>query len=191
MDVKAPLGRLYILLLWLVYPVIIFFGLQWLAPRYLAALLGLTLLLRWRKLLPSMLQRFSYLQKGIAATLLIWVLATALFNNELLLRTYPAILSLGMLLIFGLSLKYPPSTIEIFARMQTSALPPAAIAYTRKVTMVWCLFFLINGTIALYTALYASRANWALYNGFIAYLIMGVLFIGEWLIRQRAMTREA
>ncbi|MCB5188036.1 hypothetical protein LG200_08470 [Methylobacillus caricis] len=191
MHVKAPLDRLYILLLWLVYPVIVFFGLQLLAPRYLAALLGITLLLRWKKMLPSMLQRFSYIQKGIATTLLIWVLATAIADNELLLRTYPAILSLGMLLIFGLSLKYPPSTIEIFARMQTPALPHAAIAYTRKVTMAWCLFFLLNGAIALYTAVYASRANWALYNGMIAYLIMGIMFIGELLIRKRAIAREA
>ena len=45
-------------------------------------------------------------------------------------------------------------------------------------------FFVFNGSIALITV-FCEDAVWALYNGFIAYLLMGTLFLGEWLIRRR------
>jgi uncharacterized membrane protein len=46
------------------------------------------------------------------------------------------------------------------------------------------LFFIGNGLIALYTALFASFDAWALYNGAIAYGLIGLLFGGEWLFRR-------
>ncbi|HEY5799896.1 MAG TPA: hypothetical protein VIT92_06735, partial [Burkholderiaceae bacterium] len=57
--------------------------------------------------------------------------------------------------------------------------------YTRRVTQVWCAFFVVNGAIALGLAMYASEAAWSLYTGVIAYCAMGALFAGEWLVRQR------
>jgi uncharacterized membrane protein len=75
------------------------------------------------------------------------------------------------------------------AWLANNALPlklyPVAIAYTRKVTVVWCGFFVVTGTLALATALWSSDKTWALYNGLIAYLLMGALFAGEWLVRPR------
>jgi uncharacterized membrane protein len=46
------------------------------------------------------------------------------------------------------------------------------------------VFLLCNGAIALYTALVSSREVWALYNGLIAYGLMGAMFAGEWLVRR-------
>ena len=46
-------------------------------------------------------------------------------------------------------------------------------------------------TLALATALWASDKTWALYNGLIAYLLMGALFAGEWLVRGRVRARAA
>jgi uncharacterized membrane protein len=77
----------------------------------------------------------------------------------------------------------PPSLIERLARRQERNFPPAAVAYTRRVTQVWCGFFAVNGAVALYTAFYASTAQWSLYNGFVAYLLMGILFAGEYCAR--------
>jgi len=59
------------------------------------------------------------------------------------------------------------------------------VAYTRRVTQVWCGFFVLNGSVALVTALWASDATWALYNGLISYCLMGCLFAGEWLVRRK------
>ena len=69
-------------------------------------------------------------------------------------------------------------------------LPPQAIGYTRRVTQVWCGFFAINGAIAVITALWASSATWSLYNGLIAYLLMGLLFAGEYLTRWHFKARR-
>jgi uncharacterized membrane protein len=59
------------------------------------------------------------------------------------------------------------------------------VAYTRRVTQVWCGFFVVNGLLALGTALWASEALWSLYTGVIAYVLMGVLFGVEYLVRLR------
>ena len=89
----------------------------------------------------------------------------------------------ALLGVFAYSLISPPSMVERFARLREPELPASAIGYTQRVTQVWCIFFAANGVIALITALWASSATWTLYNGLIAYLIMGLLFAGEYLVR--------
>jgi uncharacterized membrane protein len=90
-----------------------------------------------------------------------------------------------MLLLFSWSLLSPPSLIERLARIQHPDLPPEGVIYTRRVTQIWCVFFIVNGSIALVTALWSSFEIWSLYNGLIAYLLMGILFIGEYIVRMK------
>ena len=78
-----------------------------------------------------------------------------------------------------------PTVIERIARLTDPALPDEAIPYVTGVTRVWCAFFVVNGAIALWTALAASDATWALYNGAIAYVLIGALLLGERLVRPR------
>jgi uncharacterized membrane protein len=101
------------------------------------------------------------------------------------LRLYPVLVNAGMLELFAWSLHSPPSLVERLARLQHPDLPPEGVRYTKRVTLVWCLFFIINGGIALITALWGSMAVWTLYNGLIAYLLMGILFAGEYIVRKR------
>ena len=96
-----------------------------------------------------------------------------------------------LLAVFAISLRYPPSAIERLARLQEPDLPESGVRYTRRVTQVWCGFFIVNGSIALATVLWASDAAWALYNGLIAYLLMGLLFAAEWLVRRRVRAAQA
>jgi len=178
-------------LLWLAYPLIIFFGLQLLEPRHVALLLGLALLLRRRRDAGRLLAGLSHIDRAVLVALLSLAGVTALTNSETLLRLYPAAMNLGMLLLFGLSLKCPPSMVERFARLREPDLSPAGVLYTRRVTQAWCAFFVANGSAAAYTALYSSREIWALYNGLLAYLLMGALFAGEWLLRRRHLAQGA
>lgn len=175
--------------LWLLYPMIILFGLRVTEPRYVALVLAAALLLRRSRGAARLLASLSRIDLAVVAGLLSLAAATALTNSELLLRLYPAAVNLGMLVLFGLSLAFPPSMVERFARLGEPDLPEAGVCYTRRVTQVWCLFFVGNGAGAVYTALYAGREVWALYNGFIAYLLMGVLFGGEWLYRRCRVKR--
>jgi uncharacterized membrane protein len=70
-------------------------------------------------------------------------------------------------------------------------LSPAAKAYTRRVTQVWCCFFICNGALALGAALWASQALWSLYTGVVACLLMGLLFGAEVLLRMRFKRRHS
>ncbi len=110
-------------------------------------------------------------------------LVSALTQNEAWLRYYPVAMNVLSFALFAWSLYHPPSVIERLARLQEPDLPESGVRWTRGVTQVWCVFFLLNGTAAFYTAHWASLAVWTLYNGLIAYLLMGVLLGGEFLLR--------
>lgn len=110
----------------------------------------------------------------------------AIWSNLLLpLKLYPVLVNAALLMAFGYSLVAPPSMVERLARLREPDLPPAAIAYTRRVTEVWCGFFILNGAAALATALWATEAIWSLYTGVISYVLMGILFGAEFLLRLR------
>ena len=173
---------------WVLYPLIIFFGLRLAEARYVALALVATLLLRRRQHAARFLASLTAVDRAVLGGLLLLAGTTALTNSENLLRLYPAAVNLGMLLLFGSSLLSPPSMIERFARLADPELPPAAIAYTRRVTQIWCVFFIVNGSVAVYTALQAGRDAWALYNGCIAYVLMGALLGSEWLFRRFYLT---
>lgn len=171
------------------YPFIIYFGLMHFSVRYLAIVIAFIFLLRF--------VLFKSSHSGVKKTLLI--LATllgiavsliGLISNEILIiKLYPFMMSLLMLSFFSYSLFYPPTIIERLARITNPNLPSHAIHYTNIVTRVWCLFFFINGLIALWTTFYTSMRIWTLYNGFLSYILMGILFISEFIIRQRVKQR--
>ena len=104
-------------------------------------------------------------------------------------RLYPVAVNLAALCYFAWTLIRPPSAIERIARLSDPELPNAAITYTRRVTVVWCAFFAGNAAVASYTALWSSIEVWALYNGFIAYLLIGLLFASEYFVRLRLRRR--
>ena len=110
---------------------------------------------------------------------------TILGNQMLTLKLYPVLVNFGFLVAFGYSLISPPSMVERFARMREPDFPSSAISYTRRVTQVWCGFFCVNGAIAFATAIWASEAIWLLYTGVISYVMMGILFGVEFLVRLR------
>ena len=101
------------------------------------------------------------------------------------LKLYPVFMSVGALIIFAMTLIKPPSMIERFARLAEPNLPESGVVWTKKVTIVWCGFFIVNALIALATVLFAPMKIWVIYNGFISYVLMGILFLGEFILRKR------
>lgn len=104
-------------------------------------------------------------------------------------RAYPVAINAVMLTLFATSLWQGPPIIERLARLREPDLPPAGVRYTRRVTQVWCGFFVLNGCLAAATALYASLALWSLYNGVISYVLIGLMFAGEGCCRYRLRRR--
>lgn len=169
------------------YPVIVYLALGYVDAKYLGVLLLLILILRNRDKARSLARDVDRGAWTLLAMMGLFAAAVWWSNDEFLLRLYPALLNAVGLISFGYTLYRPPSMIERFARLRDPALPAAAIRYTRGVTWVWCVFFLVNGSIAAYTAVFASREAWVLYNGLIAYALMATLFAGEWLVRRRVL----
>ena len=89
-----------------------------------------------------------------------------------------------MLALFGGSLFAKQSLIERLARLQTPDLPPEGVRYTRRVTQIWCVFFVLNGSMAAALVLMRQYDWWALYTGIVSYVLMGLLLGGEWVYRK-------
>ena len=187
MQAPAPPGKanasrliaLGLLLAGLAYPFAVYLGLEHLSPRLFALLLGALWLARM----------FSGKQTPLSRTLttvaLLFCLLLGLAGEPALLRWYPVLISLALLGLFAGSLCSGMPIIERLARLSEPELPPAAVRYTRQVTWVWVGYFVVNASIASGLALWAPLSWWTLYTGLIAYLLMGLLFAGEWLARQR------
>ncbi|EIK96918.1 hypothetical protein PMM47T1_09671 [Pseudomonas sp. M47T1] len=167
----------------LVYPFAVYFGMEHFAPWQFGLLLGCL----WLGRALTGERRAGNL--WMAALVLGFCLVLALFDNPHLLRWYPVLISSLLLALFGLSLRHGMPMAERLARLSEPTLPDVAIAYTRKVTQAWSLFFLGNGLIAAALTLWAPLSWWTLYTGLIAYGLMGLLFAAEWLIRQRVRGR--
>ena len=166
------------------YPFLVYLLLDRFEARTIA--LGLMCLLALRFVLVGSRVRADARQlRWMAAALVAFAIGVAALNSRSALLYYPLLVNVGLLAVFAISLVHPPTVIERIARIREPNLPERAVRYTRAVTIVWCGFFVINGAIAAWTAAFASLATWSLYNGFIAYLLMGALFAGEWLVRRR------
>lgn len=162
------------------YPFAVYALLESDAHRWLAFLIAAVAGLR------AIVRRETFWGWCAAGALLIGT--GGLFRQDaLLLKLYPVLVNGVLLCAFAYSLWKPPSVVERLARLTHPDLPAAGVRYTEQVTRVWCGFFVLNATAAAYTALYASEQAWVLYNGLLAYLLMGALMLGERLWRMHAM----
>ncbi|WP_295802373.1 hypothetical protein [uncultured Microbulbifer sp.] len=180
------LAQVILVLVVAAYPFAVYFGIQFLSLGYLLAMLlavaGLRLLL-----MPAQKNAAGgRLGAGALAAILVVIAAASWLRGDSTgLLWYPVLVNLVMLGIFAFSLTQPRSLIERLARVREPDLPPSGVRYTRRVTQVWCGFFVLNGAVAAATALNGDLEVWTLYNGMIAYLLMGALLTGEWLVRRK------
>ncbi len=170
-----------LVVLTLLYPPLVWFTLDRIDPRWLLLALLVVLGLRSRWLGGG--RPFRILTLGVAG-LLLW-------GREWSLLLYPVLVN-GVFLAWFLAslLWFPPPVVERLARLLEPDLPPEGVRYTRTVTWVWCLFFLINGSVAAFTVWYGDLRLWTLYNGLIAYVLMGTLMGVEYGVRRWVRRRN-
>lgn len=117
-------------------------------------------------------------------------------GKSVFLKLYSVVINAVMLSVFAGSLFFEPVIIFRFAVMADKSIKGSSYEeqvynYCRKVTLVWCAFFVLNGTIAAFTALYnfgneeLNSRIWSLYNGGISYVLIGLLFTAEFIVRKR------
>lgn len=170
----------------LCYPIAVYFGLQNFAPQQVATLLLALAVIRLVRLGKSPLNHWAW--PPIIIVLGLWSLSS---NTDMGLKLYPVLMNMSFFVVFSWSLHKGTPIIERLARLDEPELPASAIAYTRQVTFAWSLFFIANGSVALYTVYLQDAEIWALYNGLISYLLMGTFFASEWLLRQHVKAKHS
>lgn len=194
------LARLLFVLASIAYPFIILGGLFFFKapPRLLSLSLLVIVVLNF-------LANSGDARKGGFAALRFWavsgiltglIVLIVLTNSAGLVKFYPVLMNIFLFGGFAWTLRSGPPMIYRFAILQDKTIAYNAsqaqiAAYCRSVTLVWCGFFVINGSIALVTALWASELVWSVYNGMISYGLIGILFLVELVFRhfrERSMT---
>ncbi len=163
------------------YPFFIYFGIKRFDPVWLAVFIGCFFTLkgisafRNKKVRENVISNFPLIPVLIIA-LMIGIVAT---GKEVLFLFIPAVINTGLISAFAYSLIRPPSIIERFAKMSGTDLSDEELDYCRNLTFVWIAFFLFNITLSVITALFCTKEIWTLYNGLIAYILIGVIFTAE------------
>ena len=166
------------------YPLVIYLSFKYqvinIAIFWIATFLILRLIT-----LPNQFSNIGWLAKIVTCFGLLLALISWVFDKFQFLLYYPVATNLLFLIFFGYSLYQPQNIIEKFARLKQGNLSISTIRYTRKVTICWCLFFILNGSIALITCFIHDMYWWTIYNGLISYIFTGLLMGGEWIVRQK------
>lgn len=167
----------------ILYPLAVYFLIDLVGPGALGVLLIVLLALRIKPV-ANLWPGLIYL--AVPAALIAAAIALA-GDGTLALKSYPTIISLILLAVFGYTLVRPPSMVERIARAargKGAEFSARAESYTRAVTLMWCVFFALNALISALISIAGSLQAWTLYNGLIAYVMVGTLFAGELLFRR-------
>ena len=88
--------------------------------------------------------------------------------------------------VFGLTLVGGrESLVTALARRVHGAMTPAMASYSRKVTVVWTVYFVAMALLSLALYALAPFASWAAFANLATPVAMVALFIGEYLLRYR------
>lgn len=100
----------------------------------------------------------------------------------------PVLVCIALGWFFGRTL-LPGRTALItrLARAIRGPLPPPVARYTRAVTMFWCATMGVMAVANLMLALFAPVELWSLCTNVLNYVIVAVLFMAEWFVRQRTI----
>lgn len=186
---SLPVVQLLTGLLLLAWPFLIWFGLAHNGLHWLLPLMALLLFVRFRQT-RRQAGPLRVVTQVVAVAGITLCVASYLLKTHQLLLFYPVVVNGVMLAVFGGSLWSAMPVVERLARLRDPNLPAAGVCYTRRVTQIWCAFFILNGSIALGTALYGDMSLWTVWNGMLSYLLMGTLMAGEWLVRRQVIKRD-
>lgn len=173
------------------YPGAVYFGLIHYSARKVAPLLLLAFLLgtalrvgavhKDRKLILRSVGTFA----GVAVLLV----SATIFDQPGFVLALPVLINAVLFLGFAGSLGEDISLIERFALLWQDDLSEEELRYCRRLTVIWSGFFVFNGGIALVLSVWGPFSWWALYNGLIAYLMIGLLSGGEYVYRKYRFRR--
>ena len=193
---KQVAGKIFFTAISVLYPVLVYCGIRYwgLSPRRMSLML---LALGFYHFL-NFTRCKSKADRGRTGALVALILVCALVaffaNNILFVKFYPVLVNLSLLAFFGFTLWRPPSFAFRMAclgnkSLNTSPSFKAVERYCNKVTFAWCIFFVVNGSVSAFTVFVGSDKIWSLYNGLISYILIGLFFIVEYLVRKMVQSK--
>lgn len=193
-------GKIFFTALSVLYPVLIFCGLTFwgLSPRRLSILLLALAFYQFLNLTRSKkadasgvdAKKANMAKNGAMVGLMTICGSVAFFADSLLfLKFYPVLVNLSLLAFFGFTLWKKPSFVFRMANLGDKSIKNSPSCnyvekYCDKVTFGWCIFFVLNACAAAVTVFVGSDRLWSLYNGLISYILIGLFFAVEFVVRK-------
>jgi uncharacterized membrane protein len=124
-------------------------------------------------------------------------------KSKEIIKFYPLLVNIGWLAVFGFSLLFPPSFVFEIAVFLDKSVKDADVEkplrrFCKSATVVWCVFFAFDALFAWFT-IFGPLVNgldkrhsdmlWTVYNGAVTYLLMGVIFIIQFVMVKRRMKK--
>jgi uncharacterized membrane protein len=148
-------------------------------PRWASA--GLAILawgLLWDPLSPARAAVVSAVGVAVVA----WLVPQL---PDLVIHASPVVINVFLCALFGLTLRPGGEPlITRFARLEHDVLPPDVARYTRRLTVLWTLFFAAVAAITVALWLDASRTAFSLFVNVIDWVLLAVFLVGEYLYRR-------
>ncbi|MBV9250642.1 MAG: hypothetical protein JO227_15515 [Acetobacteraceae bacterium] len=166
------------------YPFAVYFGSGRVPPGAFAALALALIFLRLRLFRSARPFMPALLCAGVT------IAGLGLADASIAIRAYPIAVALVFAFAFGWSLLHPPSLAEQLAS-PGSRPEPAARSYLARVSLAWCIFLLINAALSAASWASGDLRLWTFYNGFASYVLIGLMFGGEYAVRRYVQRREA
>jgi uncharacterized membrane protein len=107
-------------------------------------------------------------------------------GTEFLMRSYSVVMSYLLLMSFAVSLFKTP-LVEIMERKKHRTMDVSAQRYCRNATVA-CTIFLSHHFGFTIATLFLPFKVWVVYNGAVAYFLVGAMFLAEYLIRRKILS---
>lgn len=177
---RTVFARFIVLVFFMIYPFIVYFGIKVLPPSFFGLLLVGILALRFGVLLPD---ERKIILPGLLG-LLVYAITTVFLDSASMLLFYPALVNFVLCVVFANSLRRKGGFLLRIVLARGVMISEYTPRYLHRLTALWACFFAVNGIISLWTVALTMEA-WMWYNGLISYFIIAILFGGELLFRRR------
>lgn len=108
------------------------------------------------------------------------------WNGAWIATLLPVSIHCSLLVLFAATLRRGRiPLISRFAEIEQGELSAELRTYTRRLTVIWCVFFATMAALALGLAVWAPMDVWFLHTSVTGHLLIAMLFLGEYLYRRR------
>jgi uncharacterized membrane protein len=121
----------------------------------------------------------------IAAAIFVLLAGALVLAPQVLLFAPPVLINGALSAVFAASLSAGRQPlIGVFASLEHGTLPPDLARHARLITWCWALLLAAMAIISLALAWWAPMETWSLFVNVVSYLLIGILFAGEYFYRR-------